>query len=247
VPWRLLDCTLGDPFQNIALEEAIFRELEEPTLRVWENQESVIIGRGQLARLETDIQQCRERGIPVVRRFTAGGAVFNGPGNINWSFFEPRPSGDRTGAFEAGKVFSRFAERVVDALRSQSVKAHFEPPNRIMNDVGKISGMAAYISASSVVCHGTLLTDADLQEAEELTRPSLVMTDKRYVRSVPTKIANCGLSKREFTDAMASVAAPGSTLDALRKDEVDITQTLLEGKYMKEAWNLGDPFALNDL
>ena len=245
--WRLLDCTLGDPYQNIALEEAIFRELKEPVLRVWENQKSVIIGRGQLAQLESDLELCKKRGIPVVRRFTAGGAVFNGPGNINWSFFEPLSRGDKLGTFEAGKVFGRFAEKVVDALRSRSVGAHFDPPNRIMNDDGKISGMAAYISANAVVCHGTLLVNADLEQADTLTRPSLAQTDRRYARSSPARIANCGIGKREFTDAMASVAAPGAVSDSLRKEEGELTRTLLNGRYLKDAWNLGDPFDLDDL
>ena len=116
---RFLEVTLGDPFSNLALEEVLFKELRVPTLRVWSNQKSVIIGRAQFAKFETDLEYCRGNSIPVVRRFTAGGAVYNGPGNLNWSFFVPRGA-DVTGAElgDANRVFASFAARVVGALRA---------------------------------------------------------------------------------------------------------------------------------
>ena len=63
---RLLESTLGDPFQNVAAEEAIFVSMKEATLRIWENQRSVVIGRAQLASLETDLSLCGKRGVPNV-------------------------------------------------------------------------------------------------------------------------------------------------------------------------------------
>jgi hypothetical protein len=39
-------------------------------VRVWENSESVIIGRAQLARFETNVEYCQAHGIPIVRRST---------------------------------------------------------------------------------------------------------------------------------------------------------------------------------
>src|SRR5439155_19542050 len=86
---RFLSTSREDPYEDFALEEAIFRGLERVSARVWRNSLSVIIGRAQLARLETDLAYCTKKGIPVVRRFTAGGAVHNGRGNTNWAIFMP--------------------------------------------------------------------------------------------------------------------------------------------------------------
>ena len=94
---RFLETTLGDPFSNLALEEVLFTGLHYPTLRIWENQRSVVIGRAQLARAEADLEYCHRTSAPVVRRFTAGGAVYNGPGNLNWPFFVPRGEGGTWG------------------------------------------------------------------------------------------------------------------------------------------------------
>ncbi len=201
---RLLEVTLGDPFSNLALEEVLFMGLRVPTIRVWSNQRSVIIGRAQLARFETDVEYCRGRSIPIVRRFTAGGAVYNGPGNLNWSFFVPRKA-DVTGAGlgDANRVFASFAAHVVTALRACDVDCEFKPPNSIVGKHGKISGMAAYISRGGVLCHGTLLVDADLEEVEKLTRPDARELMRRYPRSRIAPVSNCGVETRDFVSKLA--------------------------------------------
>jgi lipoate-protein ligase A len=75
---------------NLALEEALLRGNDGLLLRLWGNERSVIIGRAQLARFETDVERCAREEIPIVRRVTAGGAIYNGSGNINWSLFVGR-------------------------------------------------------------------------------------------------------------------------------------------------------------
>ena len=80
----------GEPAANLAMEEALFLMNEGFLVRVWRNRESIIIGRAQLAAFETDVAYCKDHGIPIVRRFTAGGTVYNGPGNVNWSLFVAR-------------------------------------------------------------------------------------------------------------------------------------------------------------
>jgi lipoate---protein ligase len=245
---RLLDLTLQDPYSNVALEEALFRNLEGPVLRIWDNQRSVVIGRAQLASLEADLQLCVEKDVPVVRRFTAGGAVYHGPGNVNWSFLEPRSESHEDGrVFDARSVFLSFAATVVRALADCSVDCIFEPPNRIVTAEGKISGMAAYLSNEGVICHGTLLISADLEEVEALTRASTAPADRRYPRSRGVKVANCGVDRARFVEALAarggSVYSPGD----LTQEERAETARLIAERYGKEEWNLGDPFALDDL
>ena len=244
---RLLEVTLGDPFSNLALEEALFTGLSVPTLRVWNNQTSVIIGRAQLAKFETDLEYCRGRSIPVVRRFTAGGAVYNGPGNLNWSFFVPRGAdGTGAGLFDANRVFASFAAHVAGALRACHVECEFNPPNSIVDSRGKISGMAAYISKGGVLCHGTLLIDADLKEVETLTRPSDEELARRYPRSRFTSVSNCGVETRDFVSELAEGSGYDMEEDRLTTAESESTVRLVASKYADDRWNLGDPFSLDD-
>jgi len=245
---RLLDLTLQDPYSNVALEEALFRRLNEPVLRVWDNQRSVVIGRAQLAALETDLQLCRKRAVPIVRRFTAGGAVYHGPGNLNWSFLEPRSKSQEGGrVFDAKNVFLSFAATVVNALTDCSVDCIFEPPNKIVTAEGKISGMAAYLSNEGVICHGTLLISADLAEVEALTRPSTAPAERRYPRSKGAEVANCGVDRARFVEALAARRNGTYSSGDLTQEEKSETARLVAEKYRREEWNLGDPFALDDL
>ncbi|MDV3277731.1 MAG: lipoate--protein ligase family protein [Nitrososphaerales archaeon] len=246
---RLLDVTLGDPYSNLAAEEAIFRLMRVPTVRVWTNQKSVVIGRAQLASMETDMAYCAERGFPVVRRFTAGGAVYNGPGNVNWSFFAPKGARGSRVAYSADAkgVFRTFAGIVADALSACWVSASFQPPNRIVTEKGKVSGMAAYITSSGAVCHGTLLMNADVDEVERLTRPREAKVERKYPRSNFARVANSGVGRDGFVKALLDAADFDHEDDTLSREEEDSVARLLAEKYGTERWNLGDPFSLDYL
>ena len=239
---RLLELTAPDPYSNLALEEALFIETKTPTLRVWENQRSVVIGRGQLAAYETDVGYCNSHSVPVARRFTAGGAVYNGPGNVNWSFFIPSGGGAYGGA---KGIFAAFARVVVGALAQCGVSCEFTPPNGISVPLGKVCGMAAYIARDSLLCHGTLLCSADVAEVERLTKPMGLSLPRRYPRSRFVRVANCGVHPARFVKELSS-ASPFRVEDGSLTSEERIRADSLQAKYRSSGWNLGDPFARDD-
>jgi lipoate-protein ligase A len=246
---RLVRTDSDKVYANQALEEAIFRKLKGPTVRVWTSGPSVVLGRAQLAWAETDLDLCRERKVTVVRRFTAGGAVYNGPGNLNWSFFLPSGSNGEHVRYsrEIGRVFEGASEVIGSALGKCGVKAYFGPPNGIMTVDGKVSGMAAYVSKEGLVCHGTLLMQADLELVAKLTTPSQAKLERKYVRSRAVKVANAVVGKKEFVDALlTSVEADGYRVEEgeCYSEEMEASNKLLAEKYSKDSWNLGDPFAV---
>ena len=245
---RHLRTTLGDPFSNVALEEALFRKLRVPTLRTWNNQKSVIIGRAQLGEYETDVGYAKANSIPVVRRFTAGGTVYNGPGNLNWSILMPRNFQDPTADLrDVNQVFATFARPVVEAIRECGAECAFNPPNSVVDKKGKLSGMAAYLSKDAVLCHGTLLIDADLEEVERLTKPRDAELKGRYPRSKFTKVSNCGVDEGEFISNLVLGLGIRLEPDELTASEAELTRDLTRSKYSTDKWNLGDPFLLDDL
>jgi lipoate-protein ligase A len=199
--------------------------------------------------METDLEYCAERGFPVVRRFTAGGAVYNGPGNINWSFFVPKGAWGSRVAYsrDAKKVFRTFALMVVDALATCWVPASFQPPNRIVTENGKVSGMAAYITSSGAVCHGTLLMNADVELVERVTKPREAKVERKYPRSNFARVANSGVGRDGFVKALLDAADFDYCTDTLSGDEEDEVARLLGERYGTERWNLGDPFSLDYL
>ncbi|MBI2649631.1 MAG: lipoate--protein ligase family protein [Thaumarchaeota archaeon] len=243
---RRLETRISDAYTNLALEEAIFNLNESRTVRVWRNERSVIIGRAQLAKFETDVEYCESERIPVVRRFTAGGAVYNGPGNLNWSIFLRNGSANgKTGTGDGARsVFSTSASIIVEVLRRLGIQARLEEPNRIVTDEGKVSGMAAYLSRERVLCHGTLLLRANLEDAAALTSPKRIQIDPKYVRSREARIANLGLKESSFIRGLWEILQEGSDEDSglgeLSGEELQVAERLT--KYRDREWNLGDPF-----
>ncbi len=215
---------------------------------VWENERSIIIGRGQYAHYETDLDRCTSKMIPVVRRFTGGGAVYNGPGNVNWSFFATPSSGPGRIGFEwnVRGIFRMSSSVIVEALSRLGVRAWLEEPNKICTIEGKVSGMAAFLTKERLLCHGTLLLNADLSEAQLLTTPSGEGVAKRYVRSAHTPIANLGIDRGSFVVNLREVLSRDlggfSVASGPEKNEIDMAEQL-RAKYMSQSWNLGDPFS----
>jgi lipoate-protein ligase A len=238
-----------EPDANIALEEALFLRNEALILRVWDNKESVILGRAQLAPFETDVGHCKAHGIPIVRRFTAGGAVYNGPGNMNWSLFVSRSVGSGSLRYESSPhaIFRNASKPLLSALAASGAEAWLDPPNRILTREGKISGMAAYVSRKGFLCHGTLLVAADLDRVKALTTPSAEAIERKYTRSRDTKTANAAVDVDSFIRTLVGVIAEETGLAVERaepdENELELMRELVATRYGDEAWNLGDPFA----
>ncbi|MDA4122984.1 MAG: lipoate--protein ligase family protein [Thaumarchaeota archaeon] len=239
-----------DACTNVAFEEAMFMNCapEEMVLRVWDNQKAIVIGRAQLASFETDVDYCSANGIPIVRRFTGGGTVYHGPGNLNWSMVVGKDfdGGNIKYVWDVRQIFGVAGALVTEAIRVCGVDVRFEAPgNRIVSGAGKVSGMAAYLSKEAMFCHGTLLLHADLVEASKLTNPTPTNLERRYIRSNPMQVANTGIEGERFVTALSSVISKeaGASLERRGPTGSELaTLAKLLPRYADPGWNLGDPF-----
>lgn len=80
--WRFIDTTVAGGYENMATDEAIFLSCREgvapPTLRLYGWQPpAVSLGYFQKMEAAVDVEECRRRGIDVVRRMTGGRAVLH--------------------------------------------------------------------------------------------------------------------------------------------------------------------------
>jgi lipoate-protein ligase A len=240
---RILLATKNSAHENLALEEAILRNLNIFTIRIWRNQKSVIIGRSQLASLETDLELCRKLQFSVVRRISGGGAIYNGPGNINWSFFIPE------GYISNLIYFTRDVKELLSTVGSFMARCFTllgcysrYKESAIYSSEGKISGISAYITKDKVLCHGTLLTNADLEIVQKLTTPKEESAERKYRRSNCAKIANSWVRYEELVSKIIEMIGIDYVKDEESYEESMECMKLTENKYIKESWNLGDPF-----
>ncbi|MEM0075152.1 MAG: hypothetical protein QXP36_07770 [Conexivisphaerales archaeon] len=158
--------------ENLEEESRLFLSVEAKTISnalfFWMNDECLV--RGQVKSQKYgwyDEQLAQELGIPVYQRTTGGGVVYHDRGNLNWSIIFST-SGK---VLSPEKIFSNGSRFVIKALKNLGFQAAFAAPNRIEIDGKKISGMAARSGISSLLVHGTLLIDSNLERLNMLCKP----------------------------------------------------------------------------
>ncbi|MDV3425849.1 MAG: lipoate--protein ligase, partial [Bacillota bacterium] len=171
-----------DPYFNLALEEELFNHIEENKiiLYLWQNQNTIVIGRNQNAYKECDYNLLKRDGGKLARRLSGGGAVYHDLGNLNFTFIS------KTGLFDIHKQL----EVIIKALEKFHIKAEFSGRNDILAKGLKFSGNAYYYDEDKCCHHGTILLSADLSK---LTKYLTVSEDKlkwKGIDSVRSRVIN---------------------------------------------------------
>lgn len=185
-----------DPYYNLALEHCLFESIApgDAALYLWQNQNTVVIGRNQNAWRECRCELLEREGGCLARRRSGGGAVFHDVGNLNYTF---AASSDRYD-------LERQLGVIIDALNSVGIRADFTGRNDIAVDGRKVSGNAFEHSRGRSLQHGTLLISVDMERLSRYLNPSPLKLRAKGVESVRARVMNL------------AEAASGLTPDALR-------------------------------
>jgi len=245
--WRLLDLSYDSAPKNLALEESLARTPHHepclPTIRVWSNNSTAVLGRFQEAPCEVDVDVCKSRNVQIIRRFSGGGAVFQDQGTLNFTIVtEPARE------LGAGKLHEIYSGLIMNTLRDLKLNCSFSPPNSILVDGRKVCGAAAAIGKGFALWHGSILVSTDIRLLEEVLAPSRRAVSTRFVRSqwkpVTTIEAALGgkIGMKEVKSHLLRSFArevDGKLVEGvLTRSEEDHLQVLLSGKYSSAEWNL---------
>lgn len=233
-----------NPYFNLALEEYLLKEfkLKEEIFMLWQNSPAIIVGRYQNTWDEINHAFVKDNNIAVVRRMTGGGAVYHDLGNLNFSFIA---RGQKTGHYD----FVSFARPVVVALQSLGVAAEFAGRNDILVEGKKISGNAQYRSGDSVLHHGTLLFDSEMNNLVRALKVSSEKFASKGVASVRSRVTNIKeyltvpLDIKDFKAALVQAifqAEDGQNREyILSSEDLARVEELVKTKYGTWEWNYG--------
>ncbi len=229
-----------DPWLNLAVEEYLLYSFakENIVLYLWQNENTVVIGRNQNAWQECRLDNLHRDGGKLARRLSGGGAVFHDLGNLNFTFLLPKREYD----------LHRQLSVIVDGVKSVGIDAHFSGRNDILAEGRKFSGNAFYHGQYASYHHGTILVDVDTRRLSEYLNVSRAKIESKGVKSVVSRVVNLRELKPDLTiermkEAMYMGFAEeyGRIYEVLDFDELRKSPDVksLYGKYSSKEWLLG--------
>lgn len=232
---RYLNVMGTDPYENLALEEYLLRKgWDEELFLLWQNADTVVIGRYQNAAEEVNTVYAARNGVTLVRRMTGGGAVYHDLGNVNFSLIAPCSDPDKLN-------FAAFSERMAEALRAMGIDARANGRNDLTVDGRKCSGSAQTVLGQTVLHHGTLLFSVDLERMERVLTVSQEKLSTKGVSSVRSRVTNLcehtQLDLSAFREGLLKYFG-GRPLELTEEDRAAIAALRAE-KYADPQWIYG--------
>jgi lipoate-protein ligase A len=230
-----------NPWYNLALEEYLLNNLKEDEiiLYLWQNENTVVIGRNQNAWQECRVGDLEDNEGKLARRLSGGGAVFHDKGNLNYTILMPRKKYDLKEKLEV----------VLKALQNLGIKAEFSGRNDIIFEGRKISGNAYYFGTKAAYIHGTVLVDTDLEKLVSYLNVSEAKIKSKGIDSVKSRVMNLSEIDKNLTvdelkegikNSFAEIYNQGQPLNEIKINNKDKEKLKdLYHKYSSWEWRFG--------
>ncbi|MDI6775885.1 MAG: lipoate--protein ligase family protein [Syntrophales bacterium] len=274
--WRLLPFRQFSAFENMAIDEAIFRENRRreilPTLRFygWLSP-TVSIGYFQDICKEVDVKSCRRYGIDIVRRPTGGKAVFHESeltyavvARGNYPFFSPDILGTYrviSGCIAEGLSRLGIKAEIADEGRTFQeglLKTFcFSSPSRyeLLVEGRKICGSAQVRSHGVFLQHGSILINFDPFKTCAVMLPhhhegkKQIEQLRRSVTSIHDHVSppiDLTMLCEVLREGFEKVMGIQFIEQDLTPPEKEIRTRLLRNKYLTNRWNMEGKVMMNE-
>ena len=234
---RLLETGHNSAYYNMALDQVLMSTVDDsiPILRLYGwKPAAVSIGYFQNLEEEVNLRTCKNLGIDIVRRMTGGGAVLH-EHELTYSFIAKKYPTNIMESYEL------ICEPVVMCLKDLGFDAQFSPLNDIIVDDKKVSGNAQTRKQNTLLQHGTILLDVDVDRMfSVLNVPSEKMKDK-IKKDAKERVI--GLKKPFDEVAIGLQKSFGQKFeveifkDSVKTDEEIGAKIMQKQKYCSYEWN----------
>lgn len=191
VKWRLLNTGVRDATDNMALDRAILEVHQQGnqanTLRFLQFTPSALVGYHQSVAQEIREDYCLENNINVQRRISGGGAIYMDQQQLGWELFMDR-SFFKTANMD--EIARKVCEAAADGISRLGVEARYRPRNDIEVNGRKISGTGGSYDGNSLVYHGTLLLDFDVENMLRVLRIPIEKISDKMIEDARQRVVN---------------------------------------------------------
>ena len=237
----IIESKCVDPYANLALEKHLM-DITKPgccVLYLWQNQNTVVIGKNQNPWLECRTGLLEEEGGSLARRLSGGGAVFHDLGNLNFTFIMAKED------YDLDKQLSV----IQTACALAGITAERSGRNDILADGRKFSGNAFYQNRTHAYHHGTLMVDVDKEKLGRYLSPPKAKLEAKGVASVRSRVVNLselsdGLTiekmKSYMAEAFSRVYGMEAAPVALNEQDIEIIDRVRQ-EYSSWEYLFGTP------
>ena len=264
--WRFLNYTRYNAFENMAIDEAIFRETikdkKKPTIRFYGwHPEAVSIGYFQDPQNEVNIAQCSNMGVDIVRRLTGGKAVFHSD-EITYSVVGG--IGDKSFPADILGTYKVISDCLIQGLAYLGINANLAITGQAMKDMNlksccfavssrnelivagrKICGSAQMRTKGGFLQHGSLLLTFNPVKALSLILPFSTSEHLAELNKTVTAINEVIVNPLEIKEICNSLKKGFADVLGVQIVEESLTpgenvlKNELINKYADRSWNIG--------
>lgn len=231
-----IDNQSRDGAYNHALEEYLIKNLKRELFMIWQNDNTVLLGRNQNPYKEVNWDYMNETQAKLVRRPSGGGCIYTDKNIVQYTIITKKEEDS----------LRKFTEPVVNYLNEKGVKAEFTGRNDIIVNGRKISGNAQYKDRELMIHHGSIIYQDSSIDIGKLLTPAKLKLAKKSLTSVKSRITSLksmmNMDIAMFIEELKEYIKTYYHIDenyVLSADELEKVEEIRKNKYANDEWTYG--------